>query len=239
MGIFHGNDTIGNLVAHYPMLAHIFEKEGIDYCCGGKKTLDAVCQEKGLDRQAFTIMLEKSTALSEEDDVVDVTLISLTELVDHIEATHHAYVYTELPRLVGMLEKVVAVHQEKNPRLHQIRDAFFALSEELPHHMMKEEQILFPMVRQLDASEAVPLFHCGTLKNPIGQMESEHSDAGSALEKMRELTDDYIVPDWACPTYQALLHSFVAFEQDLHRHIHKENNVLFPRVIKMEHEKSE
>ena len=105
-------------------------------------------------------------------------------------------------------------------------------------HFAKEEQILFPMVQQLDASETAPAFHCGSLANPIGQMESEHTEAGSALEELRELTDGYAPLDWACNTYRAMLDALARLEQDLHLHIHKENNLLFPRALEMEREKN-
>lgn len=238
MNAFQVNDTVGDVVARCPALTHAFEKAGIDYCCGGKKSLDKVCREKGLDSQAFLVTLEESAQTSSEESVVDAAAMSLIELVDHIEQTHHAYLRSEFPRLEGMTKKVASIHGEKNPRLHRIREVFLAMVTELSSHMMKEEQILFPMVRQLDASDTAPMFHCGSLANPIRQMESEHTQAGSTLEELRELSDDYTLPDWACATYQAMLDAFVRLEDDLHLHIHKENNVLFPRAIEMESEKS-
>ena len=115
---------------------------------------------------------------------VDVTALSLTELADHIEQTHHAYLHSEIPRLDEMTEKVASIHGERNPSLHRIREIFLALAAEMSSHMMKEERILFPMIRELDASEMTPAFHCGSLANPIRQMESEHTQAGSALEEI-------------------------------------------------------
>jgi len=165
---------------------------------------------------------------------VDVMTLSLAELADHIEQTHHAYLHSEIPRLDEMTEKVASVHGEKNPRLHQIRQTFLALAAEMSSHMMKEERILFPMVRELDASEMTPAFHCGSLANPIQQMESEHTQAGSALEDLRELADGYTPPDWACSTYRAMLDALARFEHDLHLHIHKESDALFPRALEME-----
>ncbi len=189
MNISQVNDTVGDVVARCPVLSRVFEEAGIDYCCGGKKTLAEVCQEKGLDSQAFLATLEESALASAGESVVDAAAISLTELADHIEQTHHTYLRSEFPRFDRMTEKVASVHGERDSRLHQIRETFLALATELSSHMMKEEQILFPMVRKLDASETTPTFHCGSLANPIRQMESEHTQAGSALEKFRELTD--------------------------------------------------
>ncbi len=237
MSPFEVNDTVGDLVARCPVLSRVFDEVGVDYCCGGKQTLEDVCREKGLDPQTVLARLEKSAIASSEESVVDVVAMSLTELVDHIEKTHHTYLRSEFPRLDSLTEKVVSAHGEKDARLGQIREILLALSEELSNHMMKEEQILFPMVRQLDASETTPSFHCGSLANPIGQMESEHAGAGSALEKLRTLADDYAPPDWACNTYRVMLDALNKLEHDLHQHIHKENNVLFPRALQMESEK--
>ena len=171
------------------------------------------------------------------DTVEDVAVMSLTELADHIEQTHHTYLHSELPRLDEMTEKVASVHGERDPRLHQIREIFLALATEMSNHMMKEERILFPMVRQLDASETTPTFHCGSLANPIRQMESEHTQAGSALEDLRELADGYTPPDWACNTYRAMLDALARFDHDLQLHMRKEGEVLFPRALEMENKK--
>ncbi len=168
----------------------------------------------------------------------DTAAMSLTELADHIEQTHHAYLHYELPRLSELTENVASVHSEKNPHLHQIRQTLLALATELSSHMMKEERILFPMVRQLDVAKTTPEFHCGSLANPIRQMESEHTQAESALEKLRELTEGYTPPDWACDTYRAMLEALAHLEQDLELHIQKESNVLFPRALEMESKKS-
>lgn len=237
MHAFQANDKVGEVMARCPLLSRVFDDAGIDYCCGGKKTLDEVCREKGLDSQAFLATLEESALAPVGESVVDVAAMSLTEQADHIEQTHHTYLRSEFPRLDRMTEKVTSVHGERNSRLHQIRETFLALATELSSHMTKEEQILFPMVRQLDASQRTPTFHCGSLANPIRQMESEHIQAGSALEKLRELTEGYTPPDWACNTYRAMLDSLARLEHDLHLHIHKENNVLFPRALEMESEK--
>ncbi|MFQ5790463.1 MAG: iron-sulfur cluster repair di-iron protein [Acidobacteriota bacterium] len=237
MSAFEIYDTVGDIVARVPTLSRVFEQAGIDYCCGGKKTLQEACREKRLDPQGFLGRLEGAQSLGDEEVVVDAAAMPLAELADHIEQTHHAYLRSELPRLNAMTEKVASVHGDKEPRLGELRNAFLALAQELSSHMMKEEQILFPMVRQLDASEAAPMFHCGSLANPIRQMEMEHDHAGSALERQRELTDGYQPPEWACNTYRAMLDALAHLERDLHQHIHKENNVLFPRALEMEREK--
>jgi len=137
-----------------------------------------------------------------------------------------------------MTAKVASVHGGEDARLHDVQRVFAAMAEELFAHMMKEERILFPMVRALDANAAMPVFHCGSIANPIRQMEFEHDEAGGALGRLRELTDTFAVPAFACNTYRAMLDALAHFERDLHLHIHKENNVLFPRAIELEAGKS-
>ena len=237
MNTFHINDRVGDVVARCPALSRVFEEAGIDYCCGGGKSLSEACQKKGFDSQTLLVTLHEAALVFAEDSVIDAAAMSLTELADHIEETHHRYLRSELPRLDGMTHKVASVHGKKNSRLHQIRETLLTLAAELSSHMMKEEQILFPMVREIDVSETAPAFHCGSLANPIRQMELEHDNAGSALEKLRELTDGYTSPDWACNTYLAMLDALAHLEQDLHQHIHKENNVLFPRALALERER--
>jgi regulator of cell morphogenesis and NO signaling len=230
-------DRIGDIVARRPELSKVFEQSGIDYCCGGKKTLDEACRNEGIDPSAFLSKLEETSPPDGEEQAVDTAAMSLAELADHIEQKHHAYLRSELPRLDTMIEKVATLHGDREPRLHQLRETFPALAGELSSHMMKEERMLFPMVRQLEASDAAPMFHCGTLANPIRQMELEHDQAGSLLERLREVTNGYTSPEWACNTYRALLDGLAALERDLHQHIHKENNVLFPQALAMEERK--
>jgi regulator of cell morphogenesis and NO signaling len=240
MTVFQMHDTVGAIVRDHPALSRLFEQVKMDYCCGGQKTLAEACQQRGVDPQTFLIQLEDylADAAATTIPVVAVTELSLTELVDHIERLHHTYLHTELPRLEKMVTKVATVHGEKEPRLAQIKDIFLALSAELTTHLMKEEQVLFPLIRTLETSETLPVFHCGTLANPVGRMELEHQEAGEALAQLRQLTDDYTPPEWACNTYRSLLDALAQFEYDMHQHIHKENNVLFPRAIALEQAKS-
>lgn len=237
MTTFQVNDTVGAIVRDHPALSRLFEQVQVDYCCGGQKTLAEACAKRGIDPQTFLTELE-TWATTTPAPNVNLTALSLTELADHIERIHHAYLHTELPRLEKMVTKVAAVHGEKEPRLIQIKDIFLALSAELATHLMKEEQILFPMIRQLEASGTLPSFHCGTVANPVRRMEFEHDEAGEALRQLRQLTDNFTPPAWACNTYRALLDGLLTFEQDMHQHIHKENNVLFPRAIALEQQKA-
>ncbi len=237
MTTFQIYDTVGAIVRDHPSLSRLFEQAKVDYCCGGKQPLDEACHKQGIDPQAFLAQLETAIA-SEKLPDLNVATLSLTELANHIEQTHHVYLRSELPRLERMTVKVAAVHGDKEPRLHQIKDIVLALSQELTVHLMKEEQILFPMIRQLEFCDTLPMFHCGSLANPVRQMEFEHDEAGVALAQLRQLTDNFTPPEWACNTYRAMLDALANFEQDMHQHIHKENNVLFPRAIEMEQEKA-
>lgn len=237
MSSIHVQETVGQVVARHPWLSREFEAVGIDYCCGGKKTLEAACRQQGLDPGAFVARLEAVGPIGGEP-VVDASAMSLTDLADHVERTHHAYLRDELPRLTALAEKVASVHGGDDPRLREVLETVRALSAELGSHMMKEEQILFPMIRRLEASDTLPAFHCGSIANPIRQMEFEHDDAGGALERLRVLTDGHVPPATACNTYRALLDGLARLERDMHQHVHKENNVLFPRAAALESERA-
>jgi regulator of cell morphogenesis and NO signaling len=226
--------SVGELVRERPSRARVFESLKIDYCCAGKTSLAEACQRSKVDPGEAIERLQQCDAERGEQQVVDADAMSLTDLADHIEATHHGYLKEELPRLDFMTEKVSRVHGDKEPRLLQVRQAFLALKGELEPHMMKEEMILFPIVRQLDASSGPQEFHCGSVGNPIRQMEHEHDLAGAQLAILRSATDDFAPPEWACNTYRAMLDALEQLEGDMHQHIHKENNVLFPKTLELE-----
>jgi regulator of cell morphogenesis and NO signaling len=165
------------------------------------------------------------------------TPLTLTALADHIEATLHAYLRRELPRLTELTGRVAIEHGAHDPRLRDVCDTFLSFAAELSGHLWKEEQVLFPMVRQLEASREAPQFHCGSLANPMRQIELEHGEADDALERLRGLTDGFTPPEWACRTYRELLAAPSRLEQNMHVHIQKENNDLFPRALEMEAQK--
>ena len=175
--------TVGGLVRERPARCRVFEKLQIDYCCGGKLSLAEACEQHELDPQAVLQHLQEPDAQPAPDEVplIDADAMSLTDLANHIEQTHHAYLKAELPRLDAITQKVVEVHGITDRRLADVRRAFVTLYEELVGHLVKEEQILFPMIRQLEAATGVPAFHCGSVANPIRQMEWEHDSAGRAL----------------------------------------------------------
>ena len=221
--------SIGDIVAARPLLAKLFENLGIDYCCGGKVTLNDACIRRGLSVETVIAMLNATeSAFTSGGPAINAAEMTLTQLADHIEATHHRYTKEELPRLVDMAGRCATKHAWRDPRLTEVESTVFALAQEMFSHMQKEETILFPLVRRIDRDAGYPR---SNLANPIRQMESEHEHAGAALVRLRELTDNFTPDADACNTHRALLASLAAFELDLHQHVHKENNIMFPRAL--------
>jgi regulator of cell morphogenesis and NO signaling len=223
--------TIGELVAARPALARLFERLGIDYCCGGKQTLTAACARRGLEVATTIALLDSAgAALTAGPAEVDAVAMGLAQLANHIEATHHAYLKTELPRLVEMADRVATKHGWRDARLADTAAAVRDLAEEMLCHMQKEEIVLFPLVRQIETGASAGL-RGKNLAGTIQQMEAEHEAAGQLVTRLRALTDDFTPNAEACNTHRALLGGLAEFESDLHRHVHKENNVLFPRAL--------
>jgi regulator of cell morphogenesis and NO signaling len=225
--------TVGELVVQRPSRVRVFEKFGIDYCCGGKKPLQQACNEQQLDVSAVVNELqeEQHAAVPAERHWASA---SLTDLCDHIEQTHHRYLKEELPRLAFLTAKIANRHGDQRPALIEVNRIFADLKTEMDAHMTKEEQILFPLCRRLDSADELPASHCGSVGNPIEVMIAEHEHAGDALAEIRVLTDNYSVPAEACMTYRAAFDSLEQLERDLHQHVHKENNILFPKAVRQE-----
>ena len=223
-----------DLVTEVPVRGAVFSQFGIDFCCGGKETLAQVCTDKNLNLSEITLELNKidSMAMGEGENGLD--QLSATELCDHIESTHHHFLRQHLPIISAHAEKVAMVHGEREPHLVEIRDIFRDLRAELEPHLLKEEQILFPLIRTLDGATTLPAVHCGSVQNPIRAMFIEHHSAGTALARLRELTNSYSPPSHACNTYRALFGELSLFEKDTHEHIHKENHVLFVKAQEIE-----
>lgn len=229
------NAAVGLLVAEQPLRAAVFDRFGIDFCCGGKQTLEHACQRAGLATESVIAVLEENDANAVLQDTPDSLLnASLTELTNHIEQTHHAYLKTELPRLESLARKVARVHACKDSRLVEVEAVFSAMKQEIEQHTMKEENILFPYIRQLDRGQYLSKAPFGSVENPVRCMESEHNDTGEALLKLRYLTDQYLAPEGACTSWLALLAGLAHLDQDLRTHIHKENSILFPKAIQAE-----
>ena len=222
--------TLAELASTHPGAARVLERHQLDYCCGGAQHLSAACSETGLDPQ---IVLDELAELGVEP-APDWADMGPVDLIDHLESTHHVYLTEEFPRLSALLDKVVGVHGGRHAELFEVQKTYEQLRAELEPHLMKEEQVLFPMVRELAEATEEPAFHCGTLQNPISVMLYEHDQAGDALARLRELTSDYTPPPDSCGSFQALYAGLAEFEADTHRHIHKENNILFPAVLELE-----
>ena len=220
--------TIKSLVVDDARRTRLFERLGIDYCCGGKRPLREVCAERDLDPNTVIQMLQAFEADQDSAEDTDWSEASLGALIDHIEGTHHAYLRDELPRLERLLKKVAAVHGEQVPWMVDVRDVFGGLKSELLDHLAKEEEVVFPLIRALEKGDDLP--ENATLAGGIHLMEDEHDAAGAALEDMRALTDGFTPPEWACGTFRAALSGLAELEADTHRHVHKENNILFERA---------
>jgi len=229
--------TLADLAATSPSATRILEHYGLDYCCGGKQALEDACLSKGLAPEKILREIGDAGAATVADR--DWQTAPLDELVSHIVETHHAYLKLDLPVLEARIEKVVAVHGAKDPqRLPRLAAVFTGLRSELEAHLHKEEAILFPFIVQYGRAESrnqpTPPVPFGSIANPIAVMEREHAGAGDALQEIRDLTDGYHPPAYACATVRALYDGLKALEKDLHIHIHLENNILFPRAIALE-----
>jgi regulator of cell morphogenesis and NO signaling len=229
------NTSVGNWVAQHPNTVRVFESLQIDYCCGGGKSLEQACRDRQLDPQQVITKLEEIIRSGHDDPTTeDWPNARLTELCDHIEQTHHAYLRRELPRLTEMIAKVVNAHSAAHPEWNQLQSVFVELRAELEPHMFKEERVLFPAIRQLEKAASSLAFAFGSVANPIRVMEHEHDNTGNALSHIRNLTGDFQVPNDACNTYRATIAGLHELEVDMHQHVHKENNILFPRAIELE-----
>ncbi len=231
--------TVRDYAIETPQTIPLFEKLGIDFCCGGNRPLEEACAAANLNVNEVQKALERALAEPVRPSDGELRAGSLAELISHIVTTHHRYIRTQTPEIEKLLEKVYGKHGANHPELAHIRSVFHGLGQELMMHMMKEENILFPYIERME--EAViqgdpilpPPF--GSVANPVRMMEHEHDDAGLALKALRETSQGYTPPADACASFQALYTALENYEKDLHQHIHLENNVLFPRAVEMEH----
>lgn len=225
--------TLAELVTADPGSARVLERFGLDYCCGGQRGLAEACATASIDVDDVLAALAQQPPAGTPDWAA----LPPEALVDHLEATHHAYLHTELDRLGALAEKVASVHGERHPELTRVRDTYGELRDDLEPHLMKEERVLFPLIRELVAGSGDgPAPHGGALEDgPIRVMSMEHDRAGELLGELRRLSNGYEVPDDGCASYRALYEGLAELEADTHLHVHKENNVLFPAVIELEH----
>lgn len=214
------SSTLAELVLERPARTHVFERAGLDYCCGGDATLADACAERGLDAATLALVLDADSAGALPAGERDWTCAPLADLCVHIVEAHHGRLRQELPRLEALCDKVVAAHGADRPELADVRDTLRALSEELQVHMVDEEQNLFPpLVAGLVPDDRA-----------LAQLEDEHAETGAALRRLRELTAGYDPAHARCTTHRALLDGLAELEADVHLHVHEENHVLFPRA---------
>ena len=222
--------TVAEIVIANPATARVFERREIDYCCNGQRTLDAACVDAGIAPDSILDELELVETADSETPPSD----DIGSLIGHIVVTHHTYLRRELPRLEILMGKVIDAHSTAHPELHEIASLVAELSGDLLPHLAKEEQILFPIAIQLLGAVEPMSFHCGSVTNPIEMMHVDHDRTGDLLATLRRRTNRYTPPDDACPTWRALYAGLADLEVDTHRHVHLENNLLFPAIADRE-----
>ena len=231
--------TVRDLALENPAAPRVFEKLGIDYCCGGSATLQQACDAAHLTLAEVLDSLDAAHSAAQASPIGrDWRTEPLSELIAYIQSTHHRYTREEIARLGPLFDKVCGVHGANHPELARLRSTFAGLASELTTHMMKEEMVLFPYVVRMEesaaANEPVLPSPFGSVRNPVQMMMHEHDNAGQALRELRHNSQGYTAPADACASFGALYRALAGFEADLHQHIHLENNILFPRAIEME-----
>lgn len=231
--------SIGSIVADDYRSAAVFTAHGIDFCCRGGRSLEEVCRANTLDPAVLTKEIEQALA-RDPSTADDPRTWPLAKLVDHIEEVHHRYVETRVPVLQQYLDKLCTVHGDRHPELFSIRDEFKGCAGAMVAHMKKEELLLFPFIKQLEKAKAsgtpAPVPHFGTVNNPVRMMMEDHDAEGERFRRIDALSGGYVNPPDGCATYSTALNMLHEFEQDLHRHVHLENNILFPKAVALEEE---
>ena len=231
--------TLRSIALDQPATIRVFERLHLDYCCGGNRPLAEACAQKGLDVETVVARLAEATSAN-APALKDFSQAAPSELIRHIVKTHHGYIRNELPRLLPMAQRVAAKHGPSHPEAGQIERQLTQLAEELLLHLQKEEIVLFPYIEKLEqrhnGSAKAPEACFASVESPIRMMMHEHESAGALMEEMRAATGGFTPWNGACPTTVGLYDGLDAFERDLHRHVHLENNVLFPAAIALEQE---
>ena len=222
--------TVADIATNAPATIRIFQRHHIDFCCGGRVPLATICADLALDPGALVAELEAAAA--PQTDAPSWADATLTSLVSHIQRRYHEHLREELPRLEAMLDKVVSRHGDHLPDvLLPLQRTFVALQAELLEHMRREDQVLFPFIVALETSRHLPTREAAAwIEAPISAMEADHEQAGAALRTLRDLTNGYAPPEWACPTFRGLYYGLSQLEADMHVHVHLENHILFPKA---------
>lgn len=219
--------TLGEIVTRHPTLAADLERRGFDYCCHGDRTLTEAACDAGLDPQSVA---DELSAARVEEPPAEWASLRPAALVDHVESVHHRYLWAELPRISGLVDKIVAVHGERHPELTEVLRLFADLRADLEPHLVREEKVLFPMIRRLAVDENRSRSDTEELVAQIGSLTTEHETVGELLEELRRVTAGYATPADGCATFAACYRALAELEADTHLHIHKESNVLFPAL---------
>ena len=232
------DETLGEIAAKDLRKAEVFKKYGLDFCCGGKKTVKEACEEKGLDVTKVEQELQTADKNISTTRPLPYNDWSIDFLADYIVNTHHSYVKKIVPDLRSYASKVASIHGGRHPELFAISQLTDEVCTELSSHMIKEENVLFPYIKQLVASKnngnPLPAKTFNTIQSPINMMEHEHEVAGNKLEQIRKLSNNFSLPEDACASYSYLYKTLEEFENDLHIHVHLENNILFPKALGLE-----
>lgn len=226
--------SLAQIVNSNHRAANVFEKYHLDFCCKGKRTLEQACTESEIKVEEVLSELGKTEQSNSSSIPINYNSMSLAQLIDYIIATHHSFVKKEMPVILGYLERVATKHGDRHPEMKKVLELFAAVKEEMEHHMQKEELVLFPRIKEIERQLAEGkeiVINSTYLLSPINMMEQEHDHAGTMLAEIRELTLNYNPPIDACTTYRLSHATLEAFEQDLHQHVHLENNILFPRAL--------
>jgi regulator of cell morphogenesis and NO signaling len=234
---FNNETKVKDVALANPEARQILEDAGVDYCCGGGKSLHDACAHADVSAEEILKRLRENSKVVRPDEKAW-TSAALADLTRHVRERHHRYVREAIGRIKPLLEKVKAKHGENHPEIAQVQRLFAEVGQEMIMHMQKEEQILFPYIDALERSTSgngslePPFFQ--TVKNPIHAMMKEHDSAGDLVKQIRKASGDYTPPTDACTSYKALYQDLREFEADLHQHVHLENNILFPRAVEME-----
>ncbi len=229
---------VGEIAKKYFQTVKVFDDYQIDFCCGGKQSLVETCKEKSLNMTEIVEKLEQSIRTSTDAPQFDT--MPLDELIQYIESKHHTYVREQIPLLTKLLNKIAEVHGEIHPELIEVNAHFNESAGQLTMHMQKEEIVLFPLIQKLlqlkNKNKSMSILSSASVVHPIAAMVQEHENEGARFEEISRLTNNYTLPEGACNTFSAAYETIQAFEKDLHRHIHLENNILFPKAVILEEE---
>ncbi|HEY9793301.1 MAG TPA: iron-sulfur cluster repair di-iron protein [Candidatus Obscuribacterales bacterium] len=227
--------SVGQLVAERSGRACVLEAHGIDYCCGGKFSLEEACRQRGVSLDEVMNQLAQADQLKSDVDSIDWRTANLRDLIEHIVSRYHEPLKRELPRIAALADKVARVHGARHPEMIEVRNVFVRFKTQLELHMQKEEAVLFPFIERMASEDVMPTLVCGSgVEHPIAVMTQEHDEAGEALGSMRQLTRDFAAPADACNSFKALLADLAEIESEMHQHVHRENSILFPRALALQ-----